>query len=262
MLTREVLVIVPVPDGALDRIAAVDRCVHVVDARGWFDVELRETWPPWTCNAPRRACESDQLELGARQGAGRRRDHPRRLSVSAGSSGSRPWPALFHQLPAGASNLLRGDLWGTIHRHHLARPWEYPRHGRVRPGQPPPLRPGASPCIGPSGTASLRPSPLSPPAAAGEDRLRRGRRWHRPGGGAAVRQCRHAGDRHAAPGGSRRRAANRIQPPEGPEHLHALLEEGDGVAVCCQWTPETTKLIGREAFAAMKPGAMWSTSRG
>src|SRR5438034_5398586 len=47
-LTREVLVIVPVPDDALGRIAAVDRCLHVVDARGWFDVEVRETWPPWT----------------------------------------------------------------------------------------------------------------------------------------------------------------------------------------------------------------------
>ena len=48
MLTREVLVIVPVSDHALSPIAAVDRCLHVVDARGWFDVELRETWPPWT----------------------------------------------------------------------------------------------------------------------------------------------------------------------------------------------------------------------
>jgi hypothetical protein len=48
ILTREVLVIVPVSDDALSRIAAVDRCLHVVDARGWFDVELRETWPPWT----------------------------------------------------------------------------------------------------------------------------------------------------------------------------------------------------------------------
>ena len=42
--TREVLVIVPAPDDALSRIAAVDRCVDVVDARGWFDVELRETF--------------------------------------------------------------------------------------------------------------------------------------------------------------------------------------------------------------------------
>jgi len=48
MLTREVLVIVPVSDDALRRIAAVDQCAHVVDARGWFDVELREIWPPWT----------------------------------------------------------------------------------------------------------------------------------------------------------------------------------------------------------------------
>ena len=34
MLTREVLVVVPVSDDALSRIAAVDRCLHVVDARG------------------------------------------------------------------------------------------------------------------------------------------------------------------------------------------------------------------------------------
>ena len=43
---------------------------------------------------------------------------------------------------------------------------------------------------------------------------------------------------------------------ERPEHLQALLEESDAVVVCCQWTPETTKLIGREAFAAMKPGVI------
>src|SRR3989442_12445891 len=43
---------------------------------------------------------------------------------------------------------------------------------------------------------------------------------------------------------------------ESSERLYALLEESDGVVVCCQWTPETTKLIGRESFAAMKPGAI------
>ena len=43
MLIREVLVVVPVSDDALHRIAAVDPRLHVVDARGWFDVELRET---------------------------------------------------------------------------------------------------------------------------------------------------------------------------------------------------------------------------
>ena len=47
--------------------------------------------------------------------------------------------------------------------------------------------------------------------------------------------------------GTRRRAA----PPDdvfaeirGAGGLHDLLAESDYVAVCCQWTPETEKLIG------------------
>jgi phosphoglycerate dehydrogenase-like enzyme len=62
--------------------------------------------------------------------------------------------------------------------------------------------------------------------------------------------------------GTRRRVAPDAVLPGGfsrlepPERLHALLAESDAVVVCCQWTPETTKLIGREAFAAMKPGAI------
>ena len=43
---------------------------------------------------------------------------------------------------------------------------------------------------------------------------------------------------------------------ESPERLHALLAESDFVAVCCQWTPETTGLIGHAAFAAMRPGSV------
>src|SRR4029450_9722345 len=62
--------------------------------------------------------------------------------------------------------------------------------------------------------------------------------------------------------GTRRRVATETSLPagfsrlEGPERLHALLAESDAVVVCCQWTPETTKLIGGDAFAAMKPGAI------
>jgi len=43
---------------------------------------------------------------------------------------------------------------------------------------------------------------------------------------------------------------------EEPEHLHSLLGESDFVAVCCQWTPETTRLIGHAAFSAMRPGTV------
>jgi phosphoglycerate dehydrogenase-like enzyme len=63
--------------------------------------------------------------------------------------------------------------------------------------------------------------------------------------------------------GTRRRVAtpDGLLPPgfdrlEGPERLHAFLAESDAVVVCCQWTPETTRLIGAEAFAAMRPGAI------
>jgi phosphoglycerate dehydrogenase-like enzyme len=42
---------------------------------------------------------------------------------------------------------------------------------------------------------------------------------------------------------------------DGAARLHEFLAQSDFVAVCCQWTPETTGLIGREALAAIKPGA-------
>ena len=114
MLTRKVLVIVPVSDDALSRIAAVDRCLHVVDARGWFDVELRETWPPWTV----------QRYLGQRAGpVSSRQERDQLLAVAEIILGGFPFPLdlraraprlrWFHQLPSGASNLLRGDLWGS-----------------------------------------------------------------------------------------------------------------------------------------------------
>lgn len=44
----DVVVLEPVSDDALAHIARVDPSVHVVDARGWFDDELRATWPTWT----------------------------------------------------------------------------------------------------------------------------------------------------------------------------------------------------------------------
>src|SRR5207244_10604206 len=114
MLTREVLVVVPVSHDALSRMEAVGRCLHGVDARGRFDVELRETWPPWTV----------QRYLGHRVRAISSRQERDQLLASAEIIlGGFPFPLdlraraprlrWFHQLPAGASNLLRGDLWGS-----------------------------------------------------------------------------------------------------------------------------------------------------
>ena len=258
MLTREVLVVVPVSDDALSRIAAVDRYLHVVDARGWFDVELRETWPPWTVqrylgqrlgpNSSRH--ERDQLLAGAEIILG---GFPFPLDLR----GRAPRLRWLHQLPAGASNLLRGDLWGSdvivttsrgygntrpmaeyvlanlLHfargLHHASR--DRQRHRFDHRTYRPLLLQGKTVCIVGAG-------------GIGQE---------------VGRLCASAGMRVT---GTRRRVAPDTVLPAGfsrlesPERLYDLLAESDGVVVCCQWTPETTKLIGRAAFAAMKPGAI------
>jgi phosphoglycerate dehydrogenase-like enzyme len=249
---------VPVPDDALSRVAAVDPRVHVVDARGWFDDELRATWPPWTV----------QRYLGPRSGpSGSRPERDRMLGDAEIVLGGFPFPLdlraraprlrWFHQLPAGASNLLRGDLWGSDVTVTTSR-----GHGNTR-------------AMAEYVLASLL------YFARGLHHASRDRQRHRfdhatyrplllqdrtvcvvgAGGiGQEVgRVCASAGMRVI---GTRRRVAPDTALPggfsrlESPERLHALLEESDGVVVCCQWTPETTRLIGREAFAAMKPGAI------
>ena len=46
---------------------------------------------------------------------------------------------------------------------------------------------------------------------------------------------------------------SRIEPPRD---LLALLAQSEFVAVCCQWTPETTNLLDAHAFAAMRAGTV------
>jgi len=258
MPTREVLVIVPVSDDALSRIAAVDRCLHVVDARSWFDGEFRETWPPWTV----------QRYVGQRSGPMSTRQERDQLLASAEIVlGGFPFPLdlraraprlrWFHQLPAGASNLLRGDLWGSevivttsrgygntramaeyvlaslLHfargLHHASR--DRQRHRFDHRPYSPLLLQGKTVCVVGAGGIGQEVGALC------------------AGAGMRVIGTR----RRVAPGTALPAGFSRL---ENAERLQALLEESDAVVVCCQWTPETTKLIGREAFAAMKPGTI------
>src|ERR1700738_2476783 len=102
--------------GAADRakIEAVDPAVRLTDAGGWFDGEYRETWRAYTA--------ARYLATGA-TGSGPRADRDRLLAQAEIILGGWPFPLdlrvraprlkWFHQRPAGASNLLRGDLWGS-----------------------------------------------------------------------------------------------------------------------------------------------------
>src|ERR1700726_2845838 len=96
------------------RIEAVDPAIQLTDAGGWYDGEIRETWP---------AFASARYFPPSATGAGSRDERDRLLAEAEVILGGWPFPLdlrarapklkWFHQRPAGASNLLIGDLWGS-----------------------------------------------------------------------------------------------------------------------------------------------------
>jgi phosphoglycerate dehydrogenase-like enzyme len=251
----EVLVIHPMADADLARIAAIDPRIHVVDARGWFDEELRESWPLWTVNRyignrpcpPSSRLERDWLLAKAEIIFG---GWPFPLDLRARAPRLR-W---FHQRPAGASNLLPGDLWGshvivtTSRGHASIRPiaeyvlgcfMHFARglhlayrdqklHRFDHTAYHPLLLMGKTACVVGTGGIGSEVGKLC------------------AGIGMRVVGVRH----RVLPGAALPIAFSRI---EGPEHLHELLRESEFVAICCQWTPESNKMIDAAAFASMRP---------
>src|SRR4029077_20251515 len=96
------------------RIAAIDPAIQLVDAGGWVDGEYRDTWPAYS--------SARYLARNA-TGQGTREERDRILAEAEVVLGGWPFPLdlrarapklkWFHQRPAGASNLLTGDLWGS-----------------------------------------------------------------------------------------------------------------------------------------------------
>ena len=238
------------------RIEAIDPAVRVVDAGGWFDGEIRETWPAYAASR----------YLGANaMGSGTREERDRLLAEAEVILGGFPFPLdlharsprlkWFHQRPAGASNLLAGDLWG-------------------------------SDVIATTSRGTANPLPIAEYAMAailyfakGFGRIALDReagafdhRAYRPvllegktacvvGAGGIGREvgrlCAALGMRVV---GTRRQPGGAL-PPGFSEigdagDLDRYLPDSDVVAVCCQWTPETTRLFDERRFAAMKPGSV------
>ena len=109
-----VLVIPQVSDEVLQRVQNVDRRLSIIDARGWFDGELRATWPQWTVDR----------YLGSRKYPSTSLEE-RNRALALAEVVLMGWPPLkdlraraprlkwLHELPAGASNFLDTDLWGA-----------------------------------------------------------------------------------------------------------------------------------------------------
>ena len=250
----EILSIQRVSTADLRKIAAIDPAVHVTDAGGWFDGEIRDTWPAFTARrylAPNAMgqgtrAERDALLAGAEVILG---GWPYPLDLRQRAPGLR-W---FHQRPAGASNLLMGDLWGSdvtvttsrgagntlaIAEYAIAGILHFAKgfpqaHGQTFDHRAfrPLLIEGKTLCVIGAG-------------GIGRDVGRLG----------AALGMRVVGTRRSpAPG--------EVLPPGfsaigGNTELDGFLGESDFVVVACQWTPETTNLIDAARIARMRPGTI------
>jgi phosphoglycerate dehydrogenase-like enzyme len=247
--------------GAEDRakIEAVDPAVRVTDASGWFDGEYRETWPAFSA--------SRYLAPNA-TGKGTREERDRLLANAEIILGSWPFPydlrarapnlKWFHQRPAGASNLLKGDLWGSDVTVTTSRGLgntlaiaEYAVAGIMHVAKSfyrvaieretaafdarayrPWLLEGKNVCVVGAGGIGLEVGRLC--AALGM-RVVGTRRHRRPD--------------QTLPSG--------FTEVGGAEDLDRFLPDSDIVVICCQWTPETTRLFDKDRFAAMKAGGIF-----
>lgn len=240
------------------RIEAVDPAVKLVDAGGWFDGEIRDTWPEFT----------SARYLGPKaSGQGTRAERDRMLAEAEVILGGFPFildmraraPRLkwFHQRPAGASNLVKGDLWGSdvvattsrgvgntlqIAEYAVASMLHFAKGlhcAAVERGNrafdfrayKPVLVQGKTACIVGAGGIGLDVGRL---CAANGMRVVGTRRAPQPGA--------------PLPAG--------FSELGSPGDLDRLLGVADFVAICCQWTSETTNLFNAERFAVMKAGAV------
>ena len=114
MRTFNVLTLTRISAEDRAKIEAIDPRIRLTDAGGWFDGEYRDTWPAFSA--------SRYLAPNA-TGQGTREERDRLLADAEIILGGWPFPfdllarspnlKWFHQRPAGASNLLKGDLWGS-----------------------------------------------------------------------------------------------------------------------------------------------------
>lgn len=258
MRTVEVLNIQRIGADGNARIEAVDARVRLTDAGGWYDGEIRETWP---------AFAASRYLAPSATGRGSRDERDRLLANAEVVLGGWPFPfdlrarapklKWFHQLPAGASNLLKSDLWGsdvvvTTSRGvgntlaiaeyaitgilHFAKGINRAEHDR-QAGQfdhskyRPMLIENKTACVVGAGGIGLEVGRLC--AALG---------------------MRVTGTRRTArPGGSLPKGFSELGTPDD---LNRFLTQSDVVIICCQWTPETTRLFNSELFAVMKKGSI------
>jgi phosphoglycerate dehydrogenase-like enzyme len=259
MKTVNVLVLGAVGENAVEQIAAVDAAVHVIDARGQFEVEYAQTWPAETVRryVPQAVIAQSTMTRAERDAVLAQAEviclrFPFPLDLRARA----PRLKWLHQTPAGASNLRLGDLWGSSITVTTSRGYN-----------------NALPIAEYILATMLLFAKSLPQAFRDQARRAFDRREYRPVllqgktlgivglggiGSEAARLAKAVGMRVLATrrsvtvAQSQTQGVDEILPPSA---LPALLEQSDFVALCAQWTPETDKLIGETELRQMKSSA-------
>ena len=239
------------------RIEAVDPSVRITDAGGWFDGEYRDTWP---------AFSADRYLAPGAAGQGSRAERDGLLAAAEIILGGWPFPldlrsraprlTWFHQRPAGASNLLRGDLWGSDVTVTTSRGSanglaiaEYAVAGIMLIAKSL-QRAAFERQAGAFNARAYRPLLLDGKTVcvvgAGGIGMEVGRLC-------AAQGMHVVGTRRHAPSGPLPAGFSEIG---AAADLDRFLPHSDIVAISCQWTPETNQLFNAARFEAMKPGSM------
>ncbi len=256
MTALNVVSLIPLPAGARDQITAVDPDVHLHLAAGWFNDEVRDTWGEHVADSYLVPARDDIPPTDERNAVLAEADvvlggFPLLVDLVVRAPRLR-W---VHQTPAGASNLHRCDLWASdipvstsrglgntlaIAEFvvgsflHFARGLDHAALQRnqrrfERAAYRPVLLAGKQVCVVGAG-------------GIGQD---------------VGRLCSALGMRVV---GTRRSPGtgelDGFDGVTGPEDLLRLLADSSCVALCWQWTPETTGLMGMEEFAALPDGAV------
>jgi glyoxylate/hydroxypyruvate reductase A len=258
MRTVNILSLMRLDAETRSRIEAVDPVVRLTDAGGWFEGEYRETWP---------AFSAERYLAPGTAGRGTREERDRLLAAADIILGGWPFPLdlraraprlkWFHQRPAGASNLLRGDLWGSDVTVTTSRGSasslaiaEYAVAGvlHIAKGL---YRAAVDRDAGTFSARAYRPLLLDGKTACivGAGGI----------GQEVGRLCAALGMRVV---GTRRHPSSEQPLPPGFSEIGGVgdldryLPDSDVVAICCQWTPETNRLFNQAHFAAMKAGSI------
>ncbi len=251
-----ILCVTRISSAERSRIEAIDSRFRVVEAGGWFDGEIRETWP-------RRTTERYLASSAMGHGARAARDSllaeaeialvpfPFPLDMRARA----PRLKWVHQRAAGASNQKAGDLWGsdvvvTTSRGYAASLpiAEYAIASFLHFAR------GLHRAAEDRSAQTFDAAAYRPVQLAGKTACIVG------AGGIGQEVGRLAAALGMRVVGTRRNTGGDLpvgfEEISGPDGLYDLLGAADFVAVCCQWTSETEGLIGPKAFAAMKPGTV------